>query len=112
MNIQECCVQVFAKAPIEGFCKTRLGAGIGAKKATELHAKMIADTLSRLSNNVTNHVIQLWCKPDVTHNFFQEQVSKYNIESFQQTGNSLGNIMRYASKIAFNSGYQATLQIG
>ena len=112
MNNVECCVQIFTKAPIEGFCKTRLGAGIGAKNATVLHAKMVAYTLSRVSNIEIDNVIQLWCKPDVTHNFFQELISKHNIESYQQEGNSLGDIMAHASRNAFDSGYKATLQIG
>ena len=112
MNNSEYCVQVFAKAPIDGFCKTRLGAGIGAKNATAIHEKMIADTLSRVSNNETNLAVQLWCKPDVTHDFFQEQISKHNIESYQQKGDSLGAIMEHASWSAFKFGYKAILQIG
>lgn len=39
---------VMARAPVQGRCKTRLGASIGVERATALYAAMLADTLARL----------------------------------------------------------------
>ena len=113
MNDNNYCIQVFAKAPIEGYCKTRLGNDIGAKKATELHAQMINDTLSRISVvDEVSHDIQLWCMPDITHVYFHQMMSNYNIVSYQQIGDTLGDIMMHAASEALNNSYKAIIQIG
>lgn len=102
-------IQVFARAPIAGFCKTRLAKELGIKQATAFHAEMVDDTLSRLTpgNNV-----QLWCKPDKQHAFFQKMCEKYPVITFNQQGDSLGVIMDNAAKSAFMNDASAVIQVG
>lgn len=102
-------IQVFAKAPIEGYCKTRLAKEIGLKQATYYHSIMVDDTLSRL---VLNHNVQLWCKPGAKYPFFQDMVAKYHVTTFDQKGESLGGIMDNAARVAFNSNASVIVQVG
>ena len=102
-------IQVFAKAPIEGFCKTRLAKDIGDKQATAYHARMAEDTLSGLMGN---HDVQLWCKPSKEHSFFQEMKTKYPVSTFDQKGESLGIIMDNAAHMAFKDNTTTIIQMG
>lgn len=112
MNNKKYCIQVFAKAPVEGYCKTRLATGIGEIQATLLHSKMINDTLLRICDKQPGNDVQLWCKPDMSHLYFQKMSMEHPIELHEQDGNSLGNIMDNAAHAVFNAGYKACVQIG
>ena len=102
-------IQVFAKAPIEGYCKTRLAKEIGHKQATAYHARMVDDTLYRLARYQN---VQFWCKPGADCPFFQDMVAKYHVSTYDQQGKSLGDIMDQAARVGFNSYATAIVQVG
>ena len=93
----DCIILVFAKAPIAGTVKTRLVPHITHEQAAELQQELIHDRLqmcrsSRLCD------IQLWCSPDVNHEFFGVCSDLYGVTLRQQKGDELGERMMNAIK--------------
>ncbi|MDH5388163.1 MAG: TIGR04282 family arsenosugar biosynthesis glycosyltransferase [Gammaproteobacteria bacterium] len=95
-------VLVFAKAPIAGEVNTRLIPDIGVEAATELQAELIHSRLENLQKN-NLYTTQLWCAPDVTHDFFQSCRAQYDIELFAQQGADLGERMSSAIKLSLET---------
>lgn len=107
-------LQIFTKEPIEGFCKSRLASTIGEKQATRIHDSLVRLTLEKFAGSSLRccDTIELWCTPDKSREYFQQLKSKYVITLRQQQGDSLGEIMEHAAKMAFNSGVTVVIQIG
>jgi rSAM/selenodomain-associated transferase 1 len=110
--LSKTCLQIFTRAPIAGFCKTRLAKDIGSEKALLIHKKMLDILLSNISMLDNSVQIQLWCKPDINHSFFTGIHNKYQVELYEQHGDSLGDILDNAAICAFNSGFKNNIQIG
>jgi rSAM/selenodomain-associated transferase 1 len=91
-------VAIFAKAPIEGFAKTRLIPRIGAKAAADIQRGMIERTV-RTAIQARLGPVSLWCTPDATHDFFSSVASKYQIELYRQSGSDLGARMLDAFEV-------------
>jgi len=84
-------LQVFAKAPVAGFVKTRLIGDIGAQDACTLYLELLQQTL-QLADKYEART-QLYCAPDEQHNFFQSCVQRYSLELCTQAGDDLGERM-------------------
>ncbi len=82
---------VFCKAPVSGQVKTRLMPEFSGDEAAEIHEALAAETLDeciRLKERFTV-TIELWCSPNVNHEFFQNYEQK-GITLFEQSGPDLG----------------------
>lgn len=88
-------VLVFAKAPVAGKVNTRLIPDIGIDAATELQSELIQSRLKNLQDKKLC-ATQLWCAPNLTHDFFQDCKQQYSIELYEQQGADLGERMSSA----------------
>lgn len=104
------CLQIFTKAPIEGYCKTRLIPHLGKKETVNIHMAMVQNTIT-MAKTVMGIDILLWCKPSKEHPFFQRLAIENDISLFDQTGESLGSIMKDAARQAATV-YKNIIQIG
>ncbi len=88
---------VFAKAPIPGKVKTRLGRKLGMRNAARIYQDILYNFLQAmvLTDNVT---VQLWCYPDSHHPFFHKCARDLGIVLKRQTGDDLGARMLHAFK--------------
>jgi len=82
-------IAIFAKAPIEGYAKSRLIASLGAGKAAELQAHFIRRTVETALVSALGPV-SLWCTPSTTHALFSSLAAAYRLELRKQRGLDLG----------------------
>ena len=87
-------LQIFAKAPIQGFVKTRLIAELGDKKATDVYIELLDRTINLALTS--EYKTQIWCAPNQQHDFFQFNKQKYGVILKDQLGRGLGERMQYA----------------
>jgi rSAM/selenodomain-associated transferase 1 len=85
-------VAVFAKAPIEGFVKTRLFPRLGPDGAARIQRHLIERTV-RIALEAKTGPVSLWCTPDCGHAAFQALAEKYPITLYRQKGGDLGERM-------------------
>ena len=90
-------LQVFAKAPVAGQCKTRLIPALGAAGAAQLHERLVRHRLAaaqawlhRTQHAVPHARVELWCAPDPQHAFFAACAREFNLTLKQQSGPDLG----------------------
>jgi len=88
---------MFAKAPIAGNVKTRLGDKVGMKRAAQIYRKLLSYMLDNLDTQANIH-IQLWCWPDTRHPFFLHCARRYRLSLHRQQGKDLGEKMLHATK--------------
>jgi rSAM/selenodomain-associated transferase 1 len=82
-------IAVFAKAPIEGFAKTRLIPLLGAKGAAALQGELIQQTIEvALRSNLGP--VSAWCTPDCEHEAFASLAATYSVQLHIQSGPDLG----------------------
>lgn len=86
---------VFSKAPVPGYCKTRVAEQVGNEAAANLQKELIQ---SRIAESVAASFcpVELWCAPETTHPFFQNIAANYPVSLHQQQGNGLGQRMLHA----------------
>lgn len=93
-------LQIFAKAPVSGYVKTRLAVDIGDDAAKDVYLELLCQTLDlAMASSLT---VELWCAPDDTHGFFQQCVKEYGVTLSTQCDGDLGKRMRFA----LNSGLE------
>lgn len=92
-------VMVFAKAPIAGEVKTRLGKDLGMRQAAAIYRKLLFQCLKKLSDSKICH-IELWCYPTTRHPFFLECARVFNLSLRKQQGSDLGLRMLNAFKVS------------
>ncbi len=90
-------VMVFAKAPIAGEVKTRLGKALGMRQASMIYQKLLFQLLNKLHESKICR-IELWCYPNTRHPFFQKCARDFNLSLRKQTGSDLGLRMMNAIK--------------
>jgi rSAM/selenodomain-associated transferase 1 len=90
---------VFAKAPVEGFVKTRLIPAIGAASATQLQRLMISHAV-HMAVKADLGPVELWCYPNTSHEFFRLLAQRFPISLYTQLGAHLGEKMFYAASQA------------
>ena len=86
-------LQVFAKAPVAGQCKTRLIPVVGAEGAANLHQRLVRHRLESTvawRRDLEGARVELWCAPDTAHPFFAECVRDFGVTLHAQTGPDLG----------------------
>lgn len=89
---ETCLLIVFAKAPVPGFAKTRLGRTIGFEKAASLAGRMLTHTLaSAVASGIGP--VELCCAPDLTHEQFQLAAAGAAINLSAQGDGDLGERM-------------------
>jgi rSAM/selenodomain-associated transferase 1 len=103
-------VLVFARAPVNGQCKTRLIPALGQDGATALHAAMIRHTLMTAARAGIGPV-ELWCTPSPDHPFFIDCRKQQSFTLHQQHGQDLGARMANAMEHALHH-YQQVILIG
>lgn len=86
---------IFAKAPVAGYCKTRLIPELGEQGAAQLQAELIDNCLTRLCHEQLCPT-ELWCSPDNRHPFFRSITKNFPLSLHQQQGADLGEKMYHA----------------
>ena len=101
---------IFAKAPIPGFCKTRLIGALGAEGAAELAAEMLRRTVA-IARASRIGPVELSVAPDPAHASWQGMNFDRDILWTRQPEGDLGQRMAMAIKRALSEG-QNVLCIG
>ncbi|MDT8383103.1 MAG: TIGR04282 family arsenosugar biosynthesis glycosyltransferase [Gammaproteobacteria bacterium] len=101
-------IMVFCKAPEPGRVKTRLAASIGDAAAATVHEYLAWHCLNRLARAAIAPV-ELWCTPDVGHDFFRRCAAEYGLVLKQQTGECLGQRMEQAFSNALSQSRNAVV---
>ncbi len=83
---------MFAKAPVTGKVKTRLGVDVGYLRAQRLYRDMLKQTLD-MACSIENAEVELWCAPNVTHRFFRTCQERWALKLYKQTKGDLGKRM-------------------
>jgi rSAM/selenodomain-associated transferase 1 len=100
-------VLVFAKAPIKGKVKTRLGKTIGMKASCWVYEKLLKHTFKILDKSKLPYVLFENQTDATLHAIFNSSKSNRI-----QEGDHLGNKMENAFHWAFDQGYEKVLLIG
>jgi rSAM/selenodomain-associated transferase 1 len=100
-------VLVFAKAPIKGKVKTRLGKTIGMKASCWVYEKLLKHTSKILDKSKLPYVLFENQTDATLHAIFNSSKSNR-----LQEGDHLGNKMENAFQWAFDQGYEKVLLIG
>lgn len=102
---------IFAKAPIEGYVKTRLCPPLTPDEAASLHGSLVLDLLER--SQVLKECDQILAgAPTQDHPFFGAMKTRFKVPIWEQVGDDLGSRMTHAFRSALGSPYQSALIIG
>lgn len=104
-------VVIFAKAPIEGYVKTRLCPPLTADEAASLHGSLVMDLLERCQTVKECDRI-LAGAPSSQHPFFKAMEARFSVKLWEQTGEDLGARMAQAFAEGLSSRYQALVIVG
>ncbi len=100
-------LQIFARAPVVGECKTRLIPALGAQGAADLQKRLIVHTLQTAMAWRATHAdarVELWCAPDAGHAGFAEYATGFAVELRDQADGDLGARMWLALVDALRAG--------
>jgi len=100
-------LQVFARAPVAGLCKTRLIPALGAAGAAELQRNLMLRTLHMAvewRELAGGGVVELWCAPDTAHAVFRECGQSLGVRLRAQAQGDLGARMWLALSAALQEG--------
>lgn len=110
MRYTHAALLVFAKAPIDGFVKTRLIPALGKSGATQLYRRL----LHRLVHGLVREqlaAIELWCAPDSTHPDFARLQQLSGVSLHKQESGDLGERMYHAVQESLGR-YQHVILLG
>ncbi len=102
---------VFAKAPIEGYVKTRLCPPLTTDEAASLHGSLVLDLLERCQE-LKGCDRMLAGSPTPDHPFFNAMKTRFNIPIWDQVGDDLGARMAHTFQSALGEPYQSAVIIG
>lgn len=85
-------ILIFAKSPVPGTCKTRLGRDIGYPRAASVYRQLLARNIEMAVQSGLAPV-HLWCAPDTRHEFFFHCRRKWNVRLQRQAQGNLGHRM-------------------
>jgi len=102
---------IFAKAPVEGYVKTRLCPPLTPDEAASLHGSLVLDLLEKCKSLQACDRI-LAGAPTPEHPFFGAMKARFNIPIWGQVGPDLGSRMAHAFQLALGSPYQSAIIIG
>ena len=100
-------LMVFAKSPIKGEVKTRLGNEIGFEKSHWAYLQLLKKTAENISNN-NQDIIVFQSKPNKKIKSIFVNAKKFLV----QNGSDLGDKMLSAFQWAFNEKYKNVILIG
>ncbi|WP_186576963.1 TIGR04282 family arsenosugar biosynthesis glycosyltransferase [Aquibacillus kalidii] len=100
---------ILSKAPIPGYCKTRLEAKLSSKQCAQLQDSLIRD-LSELYNEMKQE-LEVWVAytPHHTKEYFE---GLFPSSHFPQVGNDLGERMKNALSFIMDKSYSPVIIIG
>ncbi len=102
---------VFAKAPIEGYVKTRLCPPLTPDEAASLHGSLVLDLLERCQAlKGCDRILAGAPTPD--HPFFGAMKTRFKIPIWEQVGDDLGARMSHAFQSVLGLPYQSAIIIG
>lgn len=102
---------LFAKDPVEGRVKTRLGALLDAKTTLNLYQHFLDDSIEKICSVAeVDRFIGIASAP--TSDFFDEVARRRPVRLFVQEGGNLGERMRRAFEDRFREGYERVVIIG
>ncbi len=101
----------FVKAPVPGTVKTRLQVDMGAEKTVEIYKAFVTEVISRCAR-IKRIDRFLGCAPTKNHAYLKEIAATYNMRTFNQRGNSLGERIFNAFKHCAAKGYTHIVLIG
>tara|TARA_R110002095_G_scaffold104458_1_gene91448 strand:- start:1372 stop:1977 length:606 start_codon:yes stop_codon:yes gene_type:complete len=87
-------LQIFAKAPVPGFVKTRLITDLGVQGACDAYVDLLEKTFELAARCGYN--TELWCAPERQDDFFLECSVRLGFVLHEQSGDDLGDRMRNA----------------
>lgn len=100
-------LQVFARAPVPGECKTRLIPALGAAGAAELQKRLTRHTLQTAIAWRAGHPgarVELWCAPAADHPGFADNAAEFAVDLRDQAVGDLGARMWQALVGALRAG--------
>ena len=100
-------LMVFAKSPIKGEVKTRLGKEIGFEKSHWAYLQLLKKTAENISNN-NQDIIVFHSKPNEKMESIFDNAKNFLV----QNGSDLGDKMLSAFQWAFNEKYKNVILIG
>ena len=106
-KIKKEAVVLFAKAPIEGRCKSRLIPDLGVKEATKIYKKVLEKTIANLFK-LKDKRIFIFYAPRGQRGYFE----RYTKGLFLQRGRGLGQRMFNAFCRVFSMGFSTVVLIG
>lgn len=86
---------IFAKAPVAGTCKTRLGRSIGYRRAAKIYRKLLSHNIETAINANLAPVF-LYCAPNTQHEFFYHCQRAWPLHLRRQARGDLGQRMHAA----------------
>lgn len=92
-------IAVFAKAPIEGFAKTRLIPVLGAKQAAALQHDLIRGSVEVAIRSQIGPV-SVWCTPDCEHEAFTILAETYPVQLYKSEPNLGASLLRAFEALA------------
>jgi len=95
MNRSDCCLVLFARAPVPGGVKTRLIPLLGEEGAAVLYERMLIRSIAAATNAALGPV-ELWCAPSTEHPFFSRCAERFGVTLLCQTEGDIGERMAHA----------------
>lgn len=92
-------IAILAKAPLPGYCKTRLIPRLGAQGAADLQARFILRAVETAAGAAIGP-ITLWCAPDASHPLFARVARESGLHLAVQPEGDLGERMSAAFRAA------------
>lgn len=101
---------VFAKAPLPGHVKTRLGADLGMEQAASVYESILRSVLSRFMKQTSAFHKILYVAGRQDYSWFRENFPSWHIQ--RQQGNSLGDRLLNAFQAGFEKGIDRMVVVG
>jgi rSAM/selenodomain-associated transferase 1 len=114
-HVDETSIVVFAKAPVTGRVKTRLGAVIGEANATEIYQCFLedtAETIAALADETERRVSPILAFSEEPMHPGFEPIKRAGFEFWEQGGGGLGERLIRVSRRCFESGAERVLIVG
>ncbi len=103
-------VAVFAKAPLPGHAKTRLGAGLGMARAARLYERMLRAQLDRLQHSLSGWHRTVFAAEHRDMDWFVRHAPAW--ELLPQEGDDLGARLENAFNLLFERSIERAVVVG
>ncbi|MCW9046893.1 MAG: TIGR04283 family arsenosugar biosynthesis glycosyltransferase [Gammaproteobacteria bacterium] len=101
---------VFIKAPIPGFCKTRLTPYLSPEEASDFYESLVKNCFNKITA-IKNTDISIYTYPDINHPFIKKISQQYSTTCHLQSGENLGERMFNALNESLKT-YDKSILIG